>query len=468
MNIKHKLIILLLAGLPLSCEEGLDIDPKQSIGSNVALSTSENVVSVLMSAYAELGGQYNSYNGATEGGEIYGGDFNIASELLGANGEVAWAGTFTAYDDIWQKEMVASNGLAANNWIRAYRMISIANSVIDAIEVVDEEIRDEILAEARCLRGIVYFELVRLFALPYESGETNDQPGLPLILEPMDITGDLDVSRSTVEEVYEVIIDDLTEAESLLPEENGVRMTTFVASAYLSRVYLQQGKYNAAAQKADRVIQEGEFELLSLYDDNFNNDANTTEDIFAIQQNSQFNAGTANAGLATFYADMPGSIGRGDMEVTQDHLDIYEEDDERLELFYTGVVKENIQTGKWKDTDTNIPVIRLSEMYLTRAEANFREGTSVGDEPINDINEIRNRAGLADLDAGDLTLDEILLERRRELAFEGLRIHDLKRTRQNVTIGVETLPYDHPRLVFPIPEREIETNPDLQQNDAYL
>jgi hypothetical protein len=100
-------------------------------------------------------------------------------------------------------------------------------------------------------------------------------------------------------------------------------------------------------------------------------------------------------------------------------------------------------------------------MYLTRAEANFREGTSIGSTALDDINRIRNRAGLSDL--GALTIDDILNERLLELAFEGHLLHDLKRTQRSVG----ALSFDADELVFPIPQRERIINPGLTQNPGY-
>jgi hypothetical protein len=99
---------------------------------------------------------------------------------------------------------------------------------------------------------------------------------------------------------------------------------------------------------------------------------------------------------------------------------------------------------------------------LIRAEANFRLGTSTGATPVEDINVIRARAGLTALTS--VTLDQILKERRLELAFEGgFFLHDAKRLKQNVG----ALPYTSPRLVFPIPLLEINANKNLKQNDGY-
>jgi starch-binding outer membrane protein, SusD/RagB family len=102
-------------------------------------------------------------------------------------------------------------------------------------------------------------------------------------------------------------------------------------------------------------------------------------------------------------------------------------------------------------------------MYLIRAESNIRLGTSVGASPVDDYNAIHTRAGLAAVSS--VTLQDILLERRLELAFEGFRIHDIRRLHENVA----SYPYDDPRLVFPIPAREIDANPSLrgEQNPGY-
>jgi hypothetical protein len=153
--------------------------------------------------------------------------------------------------------------------------------------------------------------------------------------------------------------------------------------------------------------------------------------------------------------------GRGDITILQPHLDLYEAGDERATLFFADA--NGIQrTGKWIEIFGNVNIVRLAEMYLTRAEANFREGTAVGDTPLNDVNTIRDRAELPPLTAVDL--DAILLERKLELAFEGHLLHDLKRTQQ----PVGGLVFDAPELVYPIPQREIDVNDNLQQNEGYF
>ncbi len=230
--------------------------------------------------------------------------------------------------------------------------------------------------------------------------------------------------------------------------------------------------------KADRVISSGEFSLVGSPIAAFNNSNNTTEDIFAIQQNATSNAGTSNAGLTTHYASLNGH-GRGDFAIRQQHLDRYEAGDLRGQvtsdlaatathtdvptMFYIGIDQNpgNTMIVKWANGEKNIPVVRLAEMYLTRAEGNFEAGTTHGATPLADINVIRTRAGLVDL--GSVDQASIRNERRLELAYEGFALHDIKRW--NLSVGA--LPYDAPNLVIPIPERETNVNSELIQNPGY-
>ena len=464
MKALHRFIIIICCTSLLlwGCDGKLDIEPQQSISTDVALNSSENVINVLIGTYSEAGGQFGiASDGRSEGGELYGADFNLFSELMGSDGEITWNGTFDTYEDVFDRDLIANNFLARDNWMRAYNLINIANNVIANIGIVDQALQDQALGEALFMRAIMHFELVRIYALPFEAGGTNSQLGVPIILSPTDaIDQGTQVGRSTVAEVYTQVIADLTEAESLMNSRNGAFANRYVAAAMLRRVYLQQGDYATAVDAANRVITDGGYTLVPDYASAFNNASNSVEDIFAIQQNSTFNAGVSNSGLPTFYANLVG-VGRdGDIDILPAHLNLYEAGDARLDLFYTGL--DGLpKTGKWAVDGANIPVVRLAEMHLTRAEGNFRLGTSVGADALDDVNLIRARVGLSAL--ASLTVDDILAERRKELAFEGLRLHDLKRTQQSVSGS----PFNADELVFPIPQREIDVNTNLQQNPGY-
>ena len=190
---------------------------------------------------------------------------------------------------------------------------------------------------------------------------------------------------------------------------------------------------------------------------------NSAENIFEIEQDEQTNAGTSNDGLATFFASLDG-IGRADARVNPAFASSFASNDKRrTEMIYSGDAgaRPGLYTQKWSDYYGNIPLARITEMYLTRAEANLRLNTAVGNTPTADINLIRVRAGLAPI--ASPTVADILNEREKELAFEGFRLHDYKRTKR--TIG--TTPYNSPVLVFPIPDREVNANPSLEQNPGY-
>jgi hypothetical protein len=281
--------------------------------------------------------------------------------------------------------------------------------------------------------------------------------------------------RNSVEEVYTAVIADLTRAETLLPVTNGVYATKAAASAILSRVYLQKRDYEGARQAANRGIANlGGKTLLNSFMNNFNISANTAETLFAIQVSDQ----DGSNGLQTYFSvDIFG--GRdGDIEVNDEHMDLYEAGDLRASItpnpnaasqfafntaFYTKYGA--YRTTKWRDLYTNVIVARVAELYLTRAEANFRlGGAPVGVDPLMDINRVRSlgRTGLAPY-ALITGIDQILLERRRELAFEGFSIHDARRTGRSI----DGQPSTDPDFVLPIPFREMNANPSLTQNEGY-
>lgn len=450
MKTNQILSCIVVAALCFSCSDQLDLDPFQSIPTDDALSSDENVKAVLIGAYDELGN-----------GDLFGGNNLRDAELLGGDGEILWTGTFQGPREIANKRISIGNLDAEETWLESYETINIVNNVLSALDVVNEGDRDRVSGEAKFIRALTYFDLVRFYGPTYEGGQTNDQPGVPLVLTPTGAITDADnVARASVEEVYAQIINDLTDAaEELIDDpddpmfnENAPFATAGAARALLARAYLQMDRYADALTQADTVIASGEYQLVGEYEDAFMNESNSSEDIFAIQVNTQ--DGVNNM---TVFFSVPDFGGRdGDIEVLDSHYELYEEGDQRLDLFFDGVF-----TGKYNDQFANVGIIRLAEMYLIRAEANARLGSTVGAAPVEDINLLRSRVGLEDLDAVDV--DFILEERRRELAFEGFRIHDIKRTQGSTG----TFEYDAPELVYPIPQREIVANPNLVQNPGY-
>ena len=463
-NIKNIYLSLAITGCIAvlgSCNKKLDVDPKQSIELGTAFKTEEEIDQGIIGCYSLMGA-----------GALYGTDLNIVPELLGAAGTADWFGTFQQYFDIQEKQMTTNNDAAVRIWVGGYRVINLANVIHDVLTgangatvVPDATRRDQLIGETEFIRGLMHFELVRLYGNQYDATTLNT-PGAVIKLK-----GAIDTTtasekpvRNTVAQTYTQVIADLTSASQKLPKRNSVRANKYTALAFLSRVYLQKGDYTGALNAANTVIEQGGYSAPS-------NDVltpfrskNSAEVIFEIQQNDQNNAGTANDGLTTFYANLANGVGRGDFAVSEDFTNQYDADDKRLNAWYYIGLYGGIACAKWYSYGQNIPVIRMAEMYLTRAECNIRLGSSVGELPISDLAVINNpdRTGLNVIVAP--TLNDVILQRRLELAFEGLNIHDLRRLRKSTG----SFPWNDQLIVMPIPQREIDaTHGSLEQNQAY-
>lgn len=446
--------------LATSCKKNLELKDPQGLNPEDALATDGNIKKVLQGGYDAL----SSSN-------MYGGNVQMFADLLASDGEVSWVGTFNDYREVWGKELITTNPLVAATWTSGYRAINIANSVLQSVSKVNAADQNRVKGEALFIRASMHFELVRLYAKDYTDGNPTTNPGVPLMTEATFKVEDITKpARSKVAEVYSAIIADLTEAKDLLPRANGVFATKAAAFAVLSRVYLQKADYAGARDAADSAIANASGKsLLMNFMDNFNQAANTAEDLFAIQVSDQDGANN----LQLFYSVDIFGARDGDIEVRIKHLNLYETADARRTVQTNPSASTQFNTGfytkyganrttKWRDLYKNVKVIRLAEMYLTRAEANFRLGSAIGATPLSDVNRIRTRAGLLPLLAIP-DVNEIYMERRRELAFEGFGIHDAKRFMRDI----DGLAWNDGFLIFPIPFRELNANPNLEQNEAY-
>lgn len=461
---------LLALGLSLglgSCDDKLNIDPAQSVDATTALGNEANVGSAVVGMYAQL-----------DDPSLYGTDLIMVPEILAADNYIQFQGSFLNYRQFFFRTANSQNATAETTWRGAYQAINQANLIIEALPVVTTEaLKSQYEGEARFIRALMHFELVRLYAKQYVPGGANTQPGVPINLVPVKTVQEASTARerATVEEVYAQVISDLRAAIDLLPADNPTRATTYTAKALLARVYLQQSNFAEARTLADEVIRLSGKTLSPTLSSVFTG-RNTSETLLEIQQNDQNNAGTSNSGLATHFSCI-GQQGRGDVRVLPAFADQYSATDARgrASLLYVGTCPSRgpgqLRSGKWVAYGQNIPVIRLAEMYLIRAETAFRAGDL--DVALADVNAVRRRSNAVPLTAENLTLESILQERQLELAFEGFRLHDLKRTGTNIFIpaaGDEPageLDIDSDILVLPIPQREINVNPSLQQNPGY-
>lgn len=448
--INYKTVFSLVAILILACDDNLDIDPEQNLSPEVATSTPANVKTILNSIYFDV-----------RSTDSYGGGIGLASELLGTATDLSWNGTFVGPAEYNEKAIVPNNDFVEPLWLNAYEINNEANIVLAHLDVFeDEDEKNTVEGEAKFLRALNYFDLTRLFSKPYNVGGNNSQPAVPIVLEPVLNASEIRYpERNTVQEVYNQVISDLTDAFSLLPDENGYFANKYSAEALLARAYLETGNYEGARDAASDVIENSGASLTANFSGAFNNSENSSEDLFAVQVTSQ---DESEHGFNVYWAgsDFGGRIGNPDISINEEHFNIYDDpEDDRANFFYT--TSDGTATTKWQNQYGNIPIIRLAEMYLIRAEANERLGTAIGATPLEDINTLRERANASLYNSMDL--ETILKERKRELAFEGFALFDAKRLHKNVG----TISYDADRLVLPIPLRELDANPSLTQNPGY-
>lgn len=462
MKANKIIIYLFFVALFASCENELNIDPKQTEDASITLGTEGGITNILTGTYA-----------LAANGNAYGGRILVYADLLGVSGalnttDLRWRGTYGELRQMYIKTMLSDNVIIQGTYSRCYEMINAANTVIENVDKVKDPTKQaRMIGEASFLKSLAYFDLVRFFAKPYVSGQANTQLGV--VIRPNAIYNfnvDLSKERSTVDEVYKVIIDGLNLAYTNLPAENSFYADKYAAKALLARVYLQQGNYAQARDAAHDVIENSGHGLSQTYAAAFNHDTNQTEDVFAIQITKQTGLNDVN----TFYESEDNGGRGGDFSIRDHYLEKFSDPDDRATFNYENPANGRILTSKFTDQFADVAIIRLAEMYLIRAESNLRQGTAVGNTPLDDINIIRSRAKADGLSA--VTIDDILLERELELGMEGFLIHDIKRTKRSIDIsedgdGSSLLLYDANNLVFPIPLKETDANKKITQNPGY-
>lgn len=453
----NKIIFTCLFLIALSsCKKALDLNPVDTIEQKNALLTSKDVEGALVGAYSDLGSR-----------NFFGGRPFLITDFLANTDAIEWFGTYEELTQAINKKLLKTNTFIDNVWAAGYTAINDANNVIAAIDKVDAAKKSRVEGEAKFIRGAAYFELVRLFGRAYNDGSPATNLGVPIVLTPTNLITDSSYpARATVAAVYAQAITDLNDAETKLPTTNGFFASKSTAAAMLARLYLQMGNYSAAAAAADRVITSGNYHLTASFINAFAKmpesgkpakpGDNTTEDVFATQVTTL----TGFNGFNEFYGSSTFG-GRGDAVISQDWIDAtYSTDDDRINAFYDD---DDIFTAKFGNQFGNVPVIRLAEMYLIRAESNARLAPAApigGVTPLQDLGSVRSRAGLTTLTA---TIADILNERKLEFAFEGFTLHDAKRTQTNIG----SIAWNANNLVFPIPQREIDANKKLVQNPGY-
>ncbi len=455
-----------------ACEDFLTKESRLNQTNELTLSTYKGLTSATVGAYSPL--YLTSW---------YGRDFIVTADLKGGNARISpiTSGRFqTQYQ--WSDVSTATIDL----WSSAYNLIARTNNVINALsdfteKDVDQADIDNLRGECLFLRALGYFDLVRFYAQPYSSG--TDNPGVPIVL----VTEIGKPARNTVGEVYQQIVSDLTAADGIINKSNRhgddadsrAWASSDAVKALLARVYLYMENWQAAADYASEIINSGDYQLYDVltyttWDKGgvWGTDA-ASEIIFEVY-GAEGNSSHGNWDVISYIMSPDGY---GDIGASHDVYDLYEDIDIRKQLFRTTDQYPNSlwslkYPGKEGDLrEDNIPVLRLGEMYLIRAEALLNGATISRASALKDYNALRVPLGLDE--ATTVTLNDIYDERRRELCFEGHRLFDLARTKRSLVRTDydgsvnKDVPFPDYKWAMPIPQGELDANENCIQNEGY-
>lgn len=460
---KKILTLMVITALLPGCSKVLDQTPVVDVDENLAITDNR-------SAAVAVNGMYNEL----QNGSYYGRNFQICSDV---SSDIAQSvGTWDFYREMDTYQLTTGNTEVGNFYYRAYRAINQANFVIAKVPPltdVSEELRSLYMGQAYFIRALAFFDLNRLFGgVPGVFGTK----GLPIMLNPStQIDESSFPSRPTLTEAYQQVERDLVEALALLPETNGDNRSQAVkgtARALLSRYYLYMRDYEASLSYADLVIDDSKYVLNPSFADVFDTKL-TTESVLELNYNASDLSNMRN----WYFPSANG--GRGDLAA---HLNFYDDatadpKDSRGLLFGRDNTSNLYYPTKYDLAGNldNMHVIRISEMYLNRAES--KANLDDLDGALEDLNSVHTRAGCDPLVITDQAalIAAILQERKLEFAQEGHRFFDLIRTGNALLllVGIDrkngppvSLTEDD-RQLFPIPSYEINANTNMEQNDAY-
>lgn len=495
---------ILAASLSSCVNDWLDVAPSDGTDADAALTSSSDLAAARTGMYAALKGNSNlvDYYGQQffVYGDVHAGDDYQYNNIGGSNRASFY------YDMTYQTASEFSSSTSSSNvaWKSPYIVIGRANRIIAAAEggalsdaAEAKATIDQYAAEAKVLRALAHFDLVRIYGKPY----TEDQGaslGVPLVTGVLE--SNAKPARSTVAEVYTQVVKDLTEAISsnaLATETEPGYVSVWGAKAILSRVYLNMGDYANALSVAEDIIKNSGAALWTR-DQYFKAwDASTpNESEFLFRLNV---AGSTDNNDLNGIGNLQQRDGYKEMVATKKFVDMLTSDpkDVRNDMFLPAKAEKEVavygtnkvflnklrgQGGNLRNV-TIVPIIRLSEVYLTAAECAFRNNDKTkAVEYLNDLvkNRTTTEASLATVD--NITLERILIERRKELIGEGQRYFDALRNNETITrytseadkgwhktLSKEAQSFnrDYFKAIAAIPQAEINANPNIKQNTGY-
>lgn len=491
---------ILAASLSSCVNDWLDVAPSDGTDADAALTSSSDLDAARTGMYKALKGNSSlvDYYGQQffVYGDVHAGDDYQYNNLGGSNRASFY------YDMNYQTASEFNTNTVS--WQSPYVVIGRANRIIAAAEggklsdAVEAKAKiEQYAAESKVLRALAHFDLVRIYGKPY----TEDQGaslGVPLVTEVLE--SNAKPARSTVAEVYTQVVKDLTEAISsnaLATETEPGYVSVWGAKAILSRVYLNMGDYANALSVAEDIIKNSGAALwtrdqyLKAWDAGTPNES---EFLFRLNVSGSTDNNDLNG-----IGNLQGRDGYKEMVATKKFVDMLSADanDVRNDMFLPATADKEVaafgtnkvylnklrgQGGNLRNV-TIIPIIRLSEVYLTAAECAFRTNDKAkAVEYLNDLVKNRTTSASALATESDITLDRILIERRKELIGEGQRYFDALRNNETITrytseadkgwhktLSKEAQSFDRDyfKAIAAIPQAEINANPNIKQNTGY-
>ncbi len=469
------LIVFFLSLGLVSCKKDfLDVAPTQSISNTTAFNSSAKLSAAMTGIYDLISSNSFTYN------------IILNSEVKGEDVFVNSTGNYNRFVDGYQyNETVNSNELQ-NHWSVGYKIIANCNQLIENTpkSPVSDAIKNRYIAEASAIRAYVHFQLVQEF------GEKSfvldpEAMGVPIVEKSISPTEEFP-ARSKVKDVYISILKDLVYAEANFPTTiTGVyRLNINSIRAITARVYLAQGNYPKASEYAKLV--SSKYTLSSAVDLLKGFRAPTSEWVFAM--NSRADDNSFYLEVHSFYD--PYNRGYSSFRVTSDFFNSFDNNDFRKNQFRiptilggdptTGnyaIKGDGYSTSKYVFDGSGANdqlLIRASEMVLTGAEADARIGGITNEflarTALLTIQKRANSSAVLSLNTGTGLVNEILLERRKELFGEGQRYYDILRTKQNLVRTSSShwsklnITAGDKKFALPIPQAEINANPKVLQN----
>lgn len=473
---KTILYTIAAASLALTaCDKFLTREPLLKQSTEISLSTVTGLNDATWGAYS-----YLSSTG------WYGQDWIISAEMRSGNGKKDNFKNSNRCVQSYIWNYLEDN--TSSMWAYCYYTVSAANNVIDNIPNVegDEQTLNNLKAECLFLRAFSHFCNVLTYGQPYTycKREAPESLGVPYVYHTDPAARP---ARETVISNYENIVNDLLEAESIIDPayvragiaDPKAAVNIYTIQALLSRVYLYMGEWQKAADYATKVIDSKKYKLWTAeeYGEVWGSELGGSEVIFEVYGKLS----NANWGSWEDLAYLTSPEGSGDPMAAKPLLDLYEERDARLSAYRTDANNESgiMWTAKYPGKGDNSPndcnnivVLRLSEMYLNRAEAIVNGATVSGVSARSDMDALLGERNV-DIVANAIGNTFVQEERRKELAWEGHYIYDLARWGQPVVRSDADYPLCSSNLTvefpsykwaLPIPKRELELNGNLVQN----